>query len=164
MKIPKIDFNPFECMYLDLDGVFADFNKRVFEISGKLPSQFEGGMWKVIMADRDFFALLEFMPDAEYLWEYTKQFNPIFLTGAPPGERSKNHKMEWVSKRFGKELTTIVLPKKDKQLYSGPNKVLIDDTKINIEQWISNGGHGVLHKNVLNTIEYIEELRRTYIN
>jgi len=162
-KIPKIDFNPFADFFLDMDGVFADFDRRVLEISGKLPYQFDRGMWKFIMSDREFFAKLEFMPDAEHLWEYTKQFKPTFLTGAPPGERSQNQKREWVAKRFGDEWTTIVLPKKDKQLYSGPNKVLIDDTPVNVEQWSDKGGHGVLHEgDVWATIEFVEELRKGY--
>jgi hypothetical protein len=162
-QIPKIDFNPFAAMFLDLDGVFADFERRVFEISGRYPHQFDRGMWKVIMADREFFAKLEFMPGAEILWEYTKQYNPVFLTGAPPDERSQNQKREWVAKKFGDEWTTIVLPKKEKQFHSGPNKVLIDDTPINIEQWMDKGGRGVLHKgDVWDTINYVEDLRLGY--
>lgn len=162
-KIPKIDFNPFTGFYLDLDGVFADFDRRVFDISGRHPYQFDRGMWKVIMADKEFFSKLEFMKDAEILWEYTKQYNPIFLTGAPPGERFQNQKRDWVAKKFGEQWTTIVLPKKDKQLHSGPNKLLIDDTNVNIEQWSSKGGHGVLHKgDVWDTINYVEDLRLGY--
>jgi len=162
-KIPKIDFNPFEQFYLDLDGVFADFNKRVYDISGRYPHQFDKGMWKFIMADRDFFAKLEFMPNAEHLWEYTKQFNPKFLTGAPPGERSRNQKREWVAKKFGPEYETIVLPRKDKQLHSGPNKVLIDDHPENCAMWADKGGLAILFNgDVWDAIEIIEEIRKGY--
>ena len=162
MKIPIIDSQPFS-LSLDLDGVFADFNKRVYQISGKFPHQFDRGMWKVIMADKKFFESLDMMPDAHYLWEYVKQYNDLkFLTGAPPGERFRNQKKEWVARKFGTQYETIVLPKKDKQLYSGPNRLLIDDTPINIEQWVSKGGLGVLHKDVRETIEIIEELRKGY--
>jgi 5'(3')-deoxyribonucleotidase len=162
-KVPTIDFNPFEGFYLDLDGVFADFEGRVFKLSGKHPHELGKGLWKIVMADKQFFGSLEFMPDAEHLWTYTKQFNPIFLTGAPPGERSRMQKVEWVAKKFGPEHTTIVLPKKDKQLHSGPNKVLIDDTHSNVNEWAAKGGHSIFHKgNVWETIELVEELRRSY--
>jgi len=161
-KVPTINTKPFE-LFLDLDGVFADFERRVFKLSGKRPHELGKGLWKVVMADRDFFASLELMPDAEHLWTYCQQYNPTFLTGAPPGERSRLQKAEWVAKKFGPEYTTIVLPKKDKQLHSGPNKVLIDDTPINVEQWVAKGGHGVLHKgDVWETIKFIEELRLSY--
>lgn len=162
-KIPKIDFNPFTGFYLDLDGVFADFNRRVFEISGRWPHQFDKGMWKFIMADKQFFAKLEFMPDAEHLWEYCKQYDPTFLTGSPPGERSQNQKREWVATRFGPEYETIVLPRRDKKLHSGPSKVLIDDHPENVAWWAEKGGHGILFKgDVFATIEAVEELRLAY--
>ena len=163
-KVPKIDFNPFEDFFLDLDGVFADLEKRVHDLSGLHPYQMEKKhFWKVVMGDKKFFASLELMPDAEHLWEYSKQFNPKFLTGAPPGELFRQQKRDWVAKKFGPEHETIVLPKKDKQLHSGPNKVLIDDTPINAAQWAEKGGHGILHKgDVWETIEAIEELRKGY--
>ena len=48
----------------------------------------------------------------------------------------------------------------EKQDYSGPGKVLIDDSPMNIEQWQARGGIGILHKGdatetlaVLNSIE-----------
>jgi len=115
------------------------------------------------MADKKFFISLELMPDAEHLWAYTRQYNPIFLTGAPPGQSSREQKEEWVVKQFGAEWKTIVLPKKDKQLHSGPNKVLIDDNRQNINEWVAKGGHGILHKgDVWATIAAIEELRIGY--
>src|ERR1017187_7230380 len=142
-KIPKIDTKPFE-LFLDLDGVFADFNKRVFDLSGKQPYELGKGLWKVIMADKGFFASLEFMPHAEHLWEYSKQYNPTFLTGAPPGDRSRQQKRDWVAQRFGDEWVTIVLLAREKQLHSGPNKALLDDTPKNVAEWVEKGGHGVL--------------------
>ena len=161
MKVPKIDTRPF-VLFLDLDGVFSDFNRRVYDLSGKQPFELGNKLWKIIMADKQFFASLELMKDAEYLWEYVKQYDPTFLTGAPPGERSRTQKREWVAKKFGDQYTTIVLPKKDKQLHSGPHKVLVDDTQINIDQWIDKGGHGVFHRDVWETIDRLEEIRGFY--
>lgn len=162
-KVPKIDTKPFE-LFLDLDGVFAHFDKRVFDLSGKWPHELGKGLWKLIMADKEFFAKLELMPEAEHLWEYSKQYAPIFLTGAPPGERSRNQKREWTGRKFGSEWSekTIVLPKRDKPLYSGPNKVLVDDTHGNIESWVEKGGIGIHHKDPWATIEQLEELRLGY--
>ena len=164
-RVPSIDTKPFE-LFLDLDGVFADFERRVQHLSGHKSHELKGlgkGLWKIVMADKQFFASLEFMPDAEYLWAYAKQYNPTFLTGAPPGERFQEQKREWVAKKFGPQYLTIVLPKKDKQLYSGPNKMLIDDTPINVSQWSEKGGLGVLYKgDVWDTISHIEGLRCGY--
>ena len=161
MKVPKIDTRPF-LLFLDLDGVFSDFNRRVHHLSGKQPHELGNKLWKIIMADKQFFASLELMKDAEYLWEYVKQYDPVFLTGAPPGERSREQTRAWVAEKFGDKYTTIVLPKKDKQLHSGPHKVLVDDTQVNIDQWIDKGGHGVFHRDVWETIDRLEEIRGFY--
>jgi len=161
--IPIIDHNPFEAFWLDLDGVYADLHRRIHHLTGLQPHQMEKKhFWKVVMGDKQFFASLELMPDADILWEYTRQFKPKFLTGAPPGEQFRQQKRDWVVKKFGPEHETIVLPAKDKQLHSGPNKVLIDDTPRNIEQWREKGGLGILHKDVWDTIEQVEELRKGY--
>lgn len=160
--IPIIDSAPFE-LFLDLDGVFADFDKRVMHLSGgKHPREIKQGMWKMIMADRDFFISLEMMPGARDLWEYAKQYKPRFLTGAPPGLRSQSQKREWVVKHFGPEHETIVLPKKEKPNYSGHYKVLVDDLPANIEAWVAKGGAGVLHTDPWSTIDQLEELRKQY--
>ena len=163
--IPIIDFNPFDELHLDLDGCFADFEKRVKLISGHTPSELKAlnkGLWKFIKEDKLFFASLEMMPDAEYLWLYCKQYKPSFLTGAPPGERAQQQKKDWVKEKFGPEYTTIVLPKKDKQLHAGHMKVLIDDTHSNVIEWTNAGGISVHHSNVWDTIEQMEELRHKY--
>ena len=162
--VPVIDFNPFEGFFLDLDGVYADFDGRFHSITGRWPHQVEKNhLWKVVNSRDDFFYSLDLMDGAEYLWEYTKQFNPTFLTGLPAKKGGKQQKEQWVAEKFGPEWPVIVLPKKEKQAHSGPNTVLIDDTIVNIHQWVEKGGHGVHHKgDVWETIEYIETLRKAY--
>lgn len=133
-------------VFLDLDGVFADFDARVLHLSGKHPSQLSRDrLWKMINFDKRFFAELELIEGCMLLWEATKDLEPVFLTGAPSSRVFQEQKREWVARIFGPEFTVHVVPKKLKQDFSGPNKVLIDDTPSNIEQWIARGGHGILH-------------------
>lgn len=163
--VPVVDFNPFDGFFLDLDGVFADFDGRFFSMTGKWPYQVEKKqMWKIVNSRDDYFYSLDLMHEAEILWGYTKQYNPTFLTGLPAKQNGRQQKERWVAEKFGPEWPVIVLPKKDKQLHSGPNRVLIDDTIVNIHQWVEKGGHGVHHKgDVWETIEYIEALRNSYV-
>lgn len=163
-QVPQIDRNPFEGFYLDLDGVFADFDGRFFKLTGKWPHQVEKNhLWKVINRDENYFGSLELMENAHHLWDYTRQFNPIFLTGLPTKTGGKQQKERWVAEKFGEEWKVIVLPKKEKQFHSGPNKILIDDTMVNIQQWIDKGGHGIHFKgDVRETIAEIETLRKAY--
>ncbi len=163
--VPVIDTFPFTEIFLDLDGVFADFDARFKLLTGKTPSQVEKKfMWKTINNDLEFFYRLEMMKDAEHLWAYVRQYpNVHFLTGLPSKQGGKQQKERWVAEKFvdHKGLTHVV-PKKQKQDYSGPNKVLIDDLEPNITQWVLKGGHGLLHKNVWDTIAEMEALRKAY--
>lgn len=162
MKVPVIDSIPFK-LYLDLDGVFADFDGRVKLLTGKNPHELGKDLWKIISRDKEFFASLELMKDAEYLWEYCKQYNPTFLTGAPSSQRMRDQKQEWTADKFG-VYDTIVLPKRDKLLYSGWKKVLVDDTQENIHAWVQKGGVGIHHRDVWETIEALEQTRAVYQN
>jgi 5'(3')-deoxyribonucleotidase len=160
-----VDHNPFEAFALDLDGVFADFSGKFYEDTGKWPHEVTTKeLWKHVNSVPDYFYSLKLMADADILWEYCKQYNPYFLTGLPVRQGSREQKMNWVRDKFGAEHRTVVVPKREKQNYSGPNKVLIDDTFSNIEQWINKGGHGILHDgDVFETIRKVEELRAAYL-
>ena len=75
ITVPLVDRNPFSGFYLDLDGVFADFDGRFFKITGKWPHQVEKNrLWKIINSDQNFFGSLDLMENASHLWEYSKQF------------------------------------------------------------------------------------------
>ena len=46
----------------------------------------------------------------------------------------------------------------NKKKYAGEDCILIDDRDSNIEQWISNGGIGILHKDFDTTVIELEKL------
>jgi len=151
-------------VYLDLDGVFADFAKRVKHLTGKQPEQLEKNRrWRIIQSDKRFFAELELIEGCMALWEATKDLEPIFLTGSPTNPVFHEQKREWVARIFGPEFTVHVVPRKLKQEYSGPGKILIDDMQENIDQWNARGGHGILHTgNHASTIAALNELLTIY--
>lgn len=162
-KIPLFTEPAPFALFLDLDGVFAGFDEKFFAMTGKWPHQVEKKqLWKVVNSVDDYFYSLPLMADADHLWAYCKQYTPQFLTGLPMKQNGREQKVNWVIDKFGSEWTTHVVPKRDKQLFSGPNKVLIDDTIVNIEQWTAKGGMGVLHRDVWETITHLEELRLSY--
>ena len=120
-------------------------------------------LWKIIYRTPNFFGGLKMMKDAEHLWAYAKQYDPVFLTGLPMQSGAKDQKIRWVQEKFGHQYVTHVLPKRDKQLHSGPNKLLVDDTPTNLTQWAEKGGLVVHHVgDVWATIDAMEELRKGY--
>jgi len=136
---------------LDLDGLFADFEGGVKAITGKPPSQLEKRrMWAAVHSNKLFFLELKVLPRSMELWTAIKSILPDekikFLTGAPSSAAFREQKKQWVAKVFGSQYEVNVVPRRDKQLYSGPYKVLIDDTGGNIHDWVVKGGHGIYHK------------------
>lgn len=137
---------------LDLDGLFADFNGGVKAITGKTPTELgdKRRMWSAIHSNKQFFLELEVLEGSMDLWRAIKTVLPDerirFLTGAPSSAAFREQKKQWVAKVFGPQYEVNVVPRRDKQLYAGPFKVLIDDTDSNIQDWVAKGGHGILHE------------------
>ncbi len=56
-------------LFLDLDGVLADFDRGVHEVTGRRPEALPlKTMWAALSRAPRFFETLAFMHDAEALW------------------------------------------------------------------------------------------------
>lgn len=74
-------------LFLDLDGVLADFEAAVHRLLHKRPEDVPPRvLWGTIRQQTDFFGRLAPMPDAHELWEFSKPHRPTILTGKPMGE------------------------------------------------------------------------------
>jgi len=87
-------------LFLDLDGVFFDFETSAIAILKESSKQAEDKgkkIWPILMNhEPSFFANLELMPGADALWLEIREFlersgqnTPIFLTGCPKYKREK---------------------------------------------------------------------------
>lgn len=77
-------------LFLDCDGVLADFDKRAEQIFGMTGREFEDTygskeFQRQLKNDDHFFQNLDPMPDAMVLFNAVKHLKPIILTGAPMG-------------------------------------------------------------------------------
>jgi 5'(3')-deoxyribonucleotidase len=133
-------------IYLDLDGVFSDFDNAVISITGLSPQKLtQDELWRAINAKKKFFAELKVLEGSMLLWERVKEYNPVFLTGAPRSASFQEQKKAWVANVFGPEYIVHVVPRQAKKDFSGPHSLLIDDTLENIQAWVAAGGHGIHH-------------------
>jgi hypothetical protein len=157
--------------FLDLDGVLVDFDKAVKQLTGGIGFEDycningKDKMWKTILSGGSvWWATLPWMPDGKKLWNTLKLKNITILTSGSKkynGTVPEIGKKEWVFKNLGGVIKVIVTDSAhDKQRYSKPNSVLIDDMPSNIEEWKSRGGIGILHKNAETTIKAIESLNQ----
>jgi hypothetical protein len=141
-------------LQLDLDGVYADFAKGVFKLTGKFPEQLETrSLWAAIHRNKNFFLELDRTTEFDMLWDVCKRFEHVeFLTGAPSSKTFCEQKKMWVAKHFGPQYVTNVVPRRDKVLFAKPDQegwkhILLDDTHRNIHEWEAVGGIGIHHDN-----------------
>ena len=149
-------------LFLDCDGVLADFNKRAIDIVGMPPREFEDKVgekkfWDMIYGTSDFFLSLDPMTDAYDLVNAVRHLNPIILTGKPRGDWAIKQKLGWRDKYFP-DLEMIVCPSRDKIKFAKPGDVIVDDWAKHKQTWINGGGIWVMHTSAADSIRQLKEL------
>ena len=94
------------------------------------------------------------------LWDYIKNQNPTILTsiGTTNPEQKKQNKLKQTrSLGIPDNRVIFVTNGTDKAAYSGPNKILIDDSPENIRAWTTKGGVGIQHINNDQTIKSLSK-------
>jgi hypothetical protein len=147
-------------LYLDCDGVLADFDKGATAVLGMKPKAYEkrhniGRFWAKLAQAPDFYFSLPLMPDAMQLFDAVKHLNPTILTGLPRGNWAAGQKMRWAEQHFpGVRMITCMA--RDKRDHAKEGDVLVDDNDKFRHLWEQAGGIFVHHKSAA---ESIEELR-----
>lgn len=146
-------------LFLDLDGVLADFDRGVKAVTGKRPEELKlRDMWRALAKAPDFYGTLEFMHDAEELWEFCRPFRPTILTGLPLGRWAPPQKERWVRRMLGADVPIITCMSRDKHNYSGPGHVLVDDRASTREAWERAGGTFIHHVSADRSIAALRQL------
>lgn len=136
-------------IYLDCDGVLADFEKGAEALLG-LPSHvFEkrhgaGAFWSRLAKADGFFEHLDLMPDALELYDGVKAQSPIILTGMPRGKWAEPQKRAWARRHFPgvPVITTLAALKRE---HCRPGDVLVDDRDQHRRAWEAEGGLFIRH-------------------
>lgn len=137
-------------LYLDLDGVFADFESHVCAVLGTHPSNIDDEeMWTRLHAVQGFYRNIPAMLGAGRLWAAVVDFQPVFLTGIPKPKRNMpfaaQEKILWVAKQYGDHVGVITCIAADKAKFCKPGDVLLDDRDINASKWRNAGGVFIQH-------------------
>jgi hypothetical protein len=154
-------------LFLDCDGVLADFDKKAVEIFGMHPREFEnkhgqGAFWREInhynTNQNGFFSALEMMEDAHHLYEAVKHLHPIILTGVPGNDWAAPQKVKWVERMFGPNQRVICCQSKKKCTFASPGDVLVDDWDKYRALWEAVPAIFVHHKSAATSIEALKEI------
>ena len=156
MHKPKLS-----CIYLDMDGVIADFVKRYKELFKISPEQTRDkkrfyGYFDKFIEDNNF-ATLEMMPGAPALIDFLSKASVpthILSSTASPERHDiiSKQKMMWLQSH-GITFNPVFVPGKSrKKEYAAPDKLIIDDTESVINDWRAAGGLAIWHKDVPTTL------------
>lgn len=157
-------------LYVDMDGVVADFDEYAERILGPLPGHhgiYPDEQWDKIAENPRLYRDLKKTPYADKLIEVCKKFaatynyNLYFLTAVPKGNDIKwafHDKMLWVQEYFPGIPVMFGPYSNDKWQHCKPGDILIDDRPSNIEEWHSATGIAILHKDFNDTVNQLEGL------
>ena len=149
--------NPEIHIFLDLDGVMADFDRHARE-QGKYTAD---GKMKWDELDYQWWSTMPACDGAKEFYDAVKAMAVVrFLTAPVLHEECFSGKAAWVQKFVpadGKRMMkqVIICPSADKHYLARPNHVLIDDRENNVKEWIAAGGIGIHH-----TGDFAETMRK----
>ena len=158
-------------IYIDMDGVVADFDTFVGGVLGReigwgTSQDLTDDEWvKLASIDRLYYQL-PLMPDATKLVAYAKslstRFYIGFLTAIPRRTTiptAQADKQAWITKYFPGMKMNIGPYSHDKQKWCTPGDILIDDRPSNIKEWEAAGGIAIYHTGDVNaTIKHINKV------
>ena len=147
-------------LYLDCDGVLADFDKAATAVLGMRPRRFEERyglkrFWSRLASAPDFYADLDLMPDAMELYRAVASLSPRILTGLPRGNWAEPQKRRWAERWFpGVEVITTMAALKREHCH--PGDALVDDRDKHRHLWEAEGGVFIHHKAARSSIEALQ--------
>ena len=156
-------------IFVDLDGVLADFDKGIEKLTGSGPDKDnlkrdDKAMWKAVDAAGTFYRDLEPMADADELWAFLAPLKPTILTGIPKTAGAAEQKREWCAGFVGNHVPVITCPSRNKineaqrVTPEGVIPLLIDDWTKDMDVWKQGGGVFVLHTSAADTIAQLETM------
>jgi 5'(3')-deoxyribonucleotidase len=156
-------------IYLDMDGVVADFDEYAFRTLGVPPSQgiYPDSIWEKLAENKRIYRDLIKTSYADELvaecvdLALTKEYTLLFLTAVPKANDIKwafYDKVVWAQKFFP-DIPVMFGPySKDKWRHCSTGDILIDDRQSNIDEWRSAGGIAIHHDNIKATLFELSKL------
>jgi len=149
-------------LFLDADGVLADFDLGARRLLGMSPREFiakhcRAAFWKRLGTAKNFYGSLPQMPDAQRLFDAVKHLKPTILTGLPLGRWAAPQKVEWAAEHFpGVPIITCMAA--DKHLHMHPGDVLVDDREKHRAAYEAAGVMFVHHHNAEDSLRQLAKI------
>ena len=159
-------------IYLDMDGVVANFDKRFEDLSGMLPQSFvdkygKKAFWDLIDEKHkvSFWRGIEVMPGANKLVDFVSKYPYQMLTAPSVKKQSVIGKGLWIKDKVGTLYSSkpkVFYRKASEKHMVKPelnvNDILIDDRADTIGRWIGAGGTGILYQSADQVINDLKKI------
>jgi hypothetical protein len=156
-------------LYLDMDGVVADFDEYAARTLGVPPSAgiYPDEVWYKLASNARLYRDLLKTSYADKLVfqcsRYAKQYgyDLKFLTAVPKGNDvpwAFFDKVIWAQDFFPGIPVMFGPYSKDKHVHCRAGDILIDDRLSNISEWFAAGGTAIHHKDFSTTVEQLAHL------
>lgn len=152
-------------IYVDMDGVIANFNKAYKARFKLYPEETRNrkefyGLFETFIGE-ECFAKLDLMDDARELLNFLDELNtPKEILSSTAREEFHSaigpQKAQWLNTHNIAYIQNFVPGKRHKYKYATPNSIIIDDTKSVIDDWNKAGGIGILHTDAVSTIAILK--------
>ena len=159
-------------IYVDMDGVIADFDQRFRDLAGVSPEEFKAkngtkGFWDFIDEENKikFWVGIPPMPGAAELINFVSKHDYEMLTAPSIKKQSRLGKNLWIRNHTGD-----IFPSKPKVNFKAAKEkhlikpsltkkdILIDDRAATIDNWNAAGGNGILYKSASQVISTLKKL------
>lgn len=159
-------------IYLDMDGVLADFDKQYELLFGVRPKEVTKRdehfhkNWDAFVLDEGF-TRLELFPGADRLLKYIESLDvPVEILSSSGGSKwhleVTTQKHQWLRTRGIPHRPNIVPGGHKKAEFAGPWNILVDDTLRVVENYRKAGGTAILHTDADETIVELSKLYLEY--
>lgn len=153
-------------LFLDADGVLADFDRAAIQVFGMPPRRAmdelgNAEFWRRLRSQAEFFANLPLLPDAMTLFRAVQHLHPTILTGCPLGGWAEAQKKRWAAQHFpGTPIITCMAREKARRAQVTPDRlaILVDDTLTHRHLWEDAGGIFIHHTSAASTLRELKQI------
>lgn len=149
-------------VFVDMDGVLADFHRATREQLGIVTSH-DGpdppGLWDAIRKHGEFYRDLPLMPGARELWTGVRALDPkaCILTGVPSSiPNVATQKRHWFWEHF-EYAPVICCASRNKRDHGKPGDILIDDREQHRALWEEMGGIWITHVSAASSLRQLDQ-------
>lgn len=146
-------------IYLDLDGVLADYSthfKNVTGVDNSDKHKYQEAKHQLV--GTDFYRKIPKFANTDYIiQEVVNIFGEYSICSCPfleDWDNSKRNKLIWIAENLTIQPKEVILTQY-KSYYAHENSILVDDFSENIRLFIQEGGYAIDFKNGIDDVEYM---------